>query len=64
MNTINQNEVYFINDQPVTCPQCGNRTFFSEELIDNFKNIQFHKCLSFNCNFEFQCIEEININKK
>lgn len=55
----NTNEILLINDQPVTCPKCGNRTSFSEKLIDNFKNLQFHKCLSNNCKFEFKSIEEI-----
>jgi len=58
------NEVLFINDQPVTCPKCGNRTVFLKELINDFENSQFHKCLSINCNFEFKCVEEIKKEKQ
>lgn len=55
----NIKEIFLLNDQPVTCPRCGNRTAFTEKLIDNLKIIQSHICLSNNCKFEFKCIEEI-----
>jgi hypothetical protein len=42
-------EVYLMNDQPTTCPQCGARTSFDE--IDNAT--QNHHCLNTKCNYEF-----------
>lgn len=42
-------EVFIGNDQPTTCPKCGNRT----EIIDELENIQHHKCYSKECNYEF-----------
>lgn len=52
------NEVYTYNDQPVTCPNCGNRT---EILLDlDFKpdKTQVHSCLSQNCNTKFVTQED------
>lgn len=45
-------EVFIYGDQPMTCPECGNRTEIKFESID-YKNTQYHKCLTDLCGFEF-----------
>lgn len=47
-------EVFFLNDQPVTCPKCGNRTKFTQ----NSKRQQLHICLFNGCKFKFLCEED------
>lgn len=46
-------EIMVYNDQPVTCPSCGNRT----EIVLDFSHIpnqtQIHKCLTVCCKHEF-----------
>lgn len=46
-------EVITYNDQPVTCPDCGNRTEITLDLSHTIKQNQIHKCLSENCRNEF-----------
>ena len=46
-------DVYFADDQPTTCPKCGNRTNIIIELTDIFLTRQFHRCLSKYCIFDF-----------
>jgi hypothetical protein len=45
---------FLMNDQPTTCPNCGARTDFYTILspVTN-ENVEVHKCLSNNCQFEF-----------
>lgn len=53
-------EVYTYNDQPVTCPYCGNRT----EIILDFsfltEGTQIHRCLSKDCFTEFVTQEDLD----
>ncbi len=56
-------ETYIISDQPVTCPRCGNRTDFLSETKFSYKFHQLHKCLSGNCNYEFEMEEELLENE-
>lgn len=51
-------EVYIYSDQPVTCPQCGNRTDVKLDLLDS-KDTQIHKCLTTSCGFEFICENDL-----
>lgn len=46
-------EVIAYNDQPVTCPDCGNRTETILDLSHTLEQTQIHKCLSKNCLNEF-----------
>ena len=46
-------EVYTYNDQPVTCPHCGNRTKIILDLSFLPDRTQIHSCLSKNCDTEF-----------
>lgn len=41
--------IYFMNDQPTTCPKCGCRTEWTGE------NPQFHICI---CGFSFLVEDE------
>ena len=56
METFKQLEVFFMNDQPFTCPYCGSRC---EELANfhhtNSKRL-IEMCLNKNC--RFICYEE------
>ena len=52
-------EIYLSNDQPTTCPRCGNRTeiiseFYYEEIYS-----ELHKCISKNCQFQFILEEDV-----
>ncbi len=42
-------EIFLSSDQPITCPNCGNRT----EIVKEYEFCQQHKCLSEQCNFQF-----------
>ena len=39
-------EIIVYNEQPVTCPYCGNRTEIILDLSHTIEQIQIHKCLS------------------
>lgn len=41
------------NDQPVTCPKCGNRTEIVLDLSHTTEETQIHKCLTRDCQNEF-----------
>ena len=56
---IDYNEVYIYNEQPVTCPFCGNRTEILMDFYLTPKKTQVHKCLSNHCNKEFLTQEDI-----
>lgn len=45
---------FLAGDQPTTCPKCGTRTDFYDEIspVSN-KPIQLHTCLSVICKFRF-----------
>ena len=43
------------NDNPTTCPECGNRTDIEFEIS---KTEQHHKCLS--CDYEFIIIIDVD----
>lgn len=51
---IDFNNTFLISDQPTTCPKCGARTNFFLQLspVSN-EEVQIHKCLSNNCQYEF-----------
>ncbi len=55
---VNFNDVIIYNDQPVTCPECGNRTEIILDLFNTYEQMQIHKCLSINCEKEFVTQEE------
>ena len=46
-------KVIIYNDQPVTCPNCGNRTEVILDLSHTIEQSQIHKCLSQRCFNEF-----------
>ncbi len=46
-------EVYTFSDQPSTCPKCCSRTEISLDLYKTTEQIQYHKCLSTKCSFDF-----------
>jgi hypothetical protein len=50
-------EIYLFNDQPTTCPKCGNRTDIIFDFYDQPNKAQIHKCMTINCRFQFM-IEE------
>lgn len=50
---IDFNEVITYNDQPVTCPNCGNRTDIILDFSHTSEQTQIHKCLSNDCKKEF-----------
>jgi len=52
-------EVYLFNDQPITCPKCGNRTDIILDLFKTAKNTQFHKCLTLNCRNMYVVEEDV-----
>lgn len=50
-------EFFLMNDQPVTCPKCGNRTEFEEAQEFKCKQlVQKHKCLDIDCQFKFEVV--------
>ena len=50
---VNFNDVLIYNDQPLTCPNCGNRTEIILDFSHTMKKTQIHTCLSLNCKNEF-----------
>lgn len=54
-------EVFIFNDQPTTCPKCGNRTEITLELTNTVEKTQYHKCLSSYCSFNFVVEEDTEI---
>jgi hypothetical protein len=46
-------DVYLMGDQPTTCPICGARTEITKKLLDSPEKIQYHKCFSMECKYEF-----------
>lgn len=50
---VNFKEVLSYNDQPVICPECGNRTEIILDLSHTTDETQIHVCLDKNCNNEF-----------
>jgi len=50
-----------MNDQPTTCPKCGNRTEIIFELPNKPEKTQYHKCLTINCKFNFVVEEDTQI---
>ena len=42
-------EVFFITDQPQTCPQCGSRA----EVVPHTASLLHNKCLNQGCLFEY-----------
>ncbi len=52
---------FLMTDQPVTCPKCSARTNFYTILSPaTNENVEIHKCLSNNCQFDF--VVEIEID--
>jgi len=56
---MNRFDIYLMNDQPTTCPICGIRTEIILEFSVSQMVIQYHKCLSVNCEYSF-IVEEDN----
>ncbi len=54
-------DVYIFNDQPTTCPKCGNRTEIIFDCPNTVKKTQLHKCLTITCSFKFIVEEDIKI---
>ena len=54
-------EVYIFNDQPTTCPKCGNRTEIIFDFPHSVEKTRYHKCLTINCKFNFIVEENIQI---
>lgn len=54
-------EVFIFNDQPTTCPKCGNRTEITLELTNTVEKTQYHKCFSSDCSFNFVVEEDTEI---
>lgn len=54
-------EIFIFNDQPTTCPKCGNRTEITLELTNTVEKAQYHKCLSSDCSFNFVVEEDTEI---
>lgn len=50
---INHEETFTYNDQPTTCPECGNRTAIISDLSHTSEMTQIHRCLSNLCKNEF-----------
>jgi len=50
---IDYKEIITYNDQPVTCPNCGNRTDIILDFSQTSEQTQIHKCLSENCQNKF-----------
>ncbi len=50
---LNFNEIITYNDQPLTCPSCGNRTEIVLDLSHTIEQTQIHKCLSHMCECKF-----------
>lgn len=51
-------DIFIMNDQPVTCPNCGCRTVFMESFYDENTGItQLHQCPDSECQFTFQVVE-------
>lgn len=50
---LNFNEVFTYTDQPVTCPDCGNRTKIVIDLPHSPNQTQVHICLTSICNKKF-----------
>ena len=45
--------IFIANDQPTTCPKCGNRTEIIVELNYTPYIVQHHQCLSDYCSHKF-----------
>lgn len=56
-------EVYIFNDQPTTCPKCGNRTEIIFESNNKIGITQLHKCMTITCNFIFVMEEDIEFKQ-
>jgi hypothetical protein len=51
-------DCFLMNDQPVTCPECGCRTEFEEFLtVENTSVSQIHQCIDTDCLFKFEMVE-------
>lgn len=51
-------EIFIMNDQPVTCPNCGCRTDFMENFYSENTGItQLHQCPDSECQFKFYVVE-------
>lgn len=46
-------EITVYNDQPVTCPNCGNRTEIVLDLSHIPDQTQIHRCLTESCKHKF-----------
>lgn len=55
---IDFNNVFLINDQPTTCPECGRRTEILSEGIRAGVHTEIHRCPGEDCKFEFVAVED------
>lgn len=51
-------EMFFLSDQPTTCPKCGSRTIIIFDLAHSILGTQIHECPDEECNFIFATEEE------
>lgn len=48
------NDIYWMGDQPTTCPKCGARTEILVESEDEITSgTQHHQCLDIKCQYAF-----------
>ena len=47
-----------MNDQPMTCPKCGNRTDILFDLDFLKEPLQIHQCLTSGCKKIFVAVED------
>lgn len=49
-------DFFILNDQPMTCGNCGSRTTFDVEKDET----QIHQCLNLDCGYKFIAVEDID----
>lgn len=52
-------EIYLFNDQPTTCPKCGNRTDIILDFYDQLYKAQLHLCITKDCRSKFMIEEDL-----
>jgi hypothetical protein len=57
---IDFSEVFIMGDQPVTCPNCGNRTHFLREMQMQNEQLQLHECMTDKCKKMVVVVERVS----
>lgn len=47
----NSLEIFLMNDQPFTCPNCGSRCFELADFLHTKANLLINECLNKDCSF-------------